>query len=176
MNLIPRIDVKRAGRGGFAACKKGGVWRLQTFVFVFTVLLLGCAQNNREMLQSSPSIVVERSATSPIEDLLPIYFQYESSSLSWHQLVSPDEPLQNYVDWLKARPSLKVVLEGHGDMREKWEHSVSRARAVRDYLVAAGVQPGRLIVIGRGNDYPVSPGENEMAWAQNRRVEFLTMP
>lgn len=176
MNLILSIAVKRAARGGLAAFKKGGVWRLQSFLFLFTVLLVGCAQNNREMLQSSPSIVVERSTTSPIEDLSPIYFEYESSSLSWHQLVLPEEPLPNYVNWLKARPSLKVVIEGHGDMREKGEHSVSRARAVRDYLVASGVQPGRLIVVGRGSDYPVSPGKNEMAWAQNRRVEFLTMP
>ena len=41
-----------------------------------------------------------------------------------------------------------------------------------EYLQARGVDAGRLDVTSMGEEMPAVPGDNEGAWAQNRRAEF----
>jgi outer membrane protein OmpA-like peptidoglycan-associated protein len=50
--------------------------------------------------------------------------------------------------------------------------SERRARAVRDYLVQAGLSPDILSVQGHGKARPLLPGTSETARAKNRRVEL----
>jgi peptidoglycan-associated lipoprotein len=47
--------------------------------------------------------------------------------------------------------------------------------AVRKYLVKLGVNPTRLEIISYGEERPVNPSQNEEAWNQNRRAEFLDL-
>jgi outer membrane protein OmpA-like peptidoglycan-associated protein len=51
--------------------------------------------------------------------------------------------------------------------------SDGRAKAVRAYLIKAGVAPDRLNAVGYGETKPVDPADNEAAWEKNRRVEFV---
>jgi peptidoglycan-associated lipoprotein len=44
-----------------------------------------------------------------------------------------------------------------------------RAVSVRNYLIALGVSPSRLITVSYGKERPAVVGSNESAWAQNRR-------
>ena len=50
--------------------------------------------------------------------------------------------------------------------------SDQRARAVRDYLVDAGIDPGIVSTRGYGKSSPRVPGTSAGARAMNRRVEI----
>lgn len=69
-----------------------------------------------------------------------------------------------------------VSVNGHTDDVGSDEYnqklSERRARAVRDYLVEAGLSPEILSVQGHGKKLPLVPGTSEAARAKNRRVEL----
>lgn len=44
--------------------------------------------------------------------------------------------------------------------------------AVKDYLVSLGVEPSRIDTISCGEDRPLDPAHDEMAWALNHRVHL----
>lgn len=70
----------------------------------------------------------------------------------------------------------KVEVQGHTDDTGSDSYNAAlsnrRAKAVRDYLVKAGVAPERLVSEGYGETQPIVEGDSEAARAQNRRVEF----
>jgi outer membrane protein OmpA-like peptidoglycan-associated protein len=77
---------------------------------------------------------------------------------------------------LKLHPELRVRIEGHtddvGNEAYNLDLSQRRAAAVRDWLIAAGVDPARLETQGFGNSRPLTPGSSERARQKNRRVAF----
>jgi len=77
---------------------------------------------------------------------------------------------------LKQFPEVKMVIEGHCDIRGTAEYNLAlgerRARAAADYLVNLGVETGRLSIVSYGKERPVQPGNSEAAHAANRRDEF----
>jgi len=79
--------------------------------------------------------------------------------------------------WLDKNPSVTLTLEGHCDERGTREYNLAlgerRANSVRDYLVALGINPGRLSTVSYGEERPAVLGSNESAWAQNRRGVFV---
>jgi peptidoglycan-associated lipoprotein len=81
---------------------------------------------------------------------------------------------------LRANPGLGLLLEGHADERGTPEYNLAlgdrRAQAVRDFLIAAGVEAGRLATVSYGEERPVDPGHDEVSWALNRRVHFVVRP
>ncbi len=70
----------------------------------------------------------------------------------------------------------KVQVEGHtddrGSAKSNKKLSQRRADAVVKYLVAKGVEPGRLVAVGFGEDKPVADNGTPDGRALNRRVEF----
>lgn len=76
----------------------------------------------------------------------------------------------------KLGTSGSVTLEGHCDERGTREYNLSlgerRAKSVKDVLVAEGVTAGNVKVVSFGEDRPAMEGNDESAWAKNRRVEF----
>ena len=89
--------------------------------------------------------------------------------------VSADSKAQlaKWVAFLKQYPQDNLTVEGHADERGTREYNLAlgerRANAIKDYLVANGVQASRLKVISYGKERPAVLGSNETAWAQNRR-------
>lgn len=75
--------------------------------------------------------------------------------------------------WLKQYPSTTITVEGHADERGTREYNLAlgnrRATAVKNYLVATGINPNRITTISYGKERPAVVGSNEQAWAQNRR-------
>jgi outer membrane protein OmpA-like peptidoglycan-associated protein len=69
-----------------------------------------------------------------------------------------------------------LAVHGHTDDVGTQEYnqklSERRARAVRDYLVEAGLPPEILSVEGHGKTLPLVQGTSEEARAKNRRVEL----
>ena len=76
--------------------------------------------------------------------------------------------------YLKANPTLNVVLEGHADERGTREYNLAlgerRATAAKNYLISNGVAANRIKVISYGKEKPANPASNVLAWSQNRRT------
>mgnify|MGYP006150152075 CR=1 FL=1 len=71
---------------------------------------------------------------------------------------------------------LLVVRGAYADERGSREYNLAlgqrRAAAVVEYLQARGIDASRFDVTSMGEEMPAVPGDNEGAWAQNRRAEF----
>lgn len=103
-----------------------------------------------------------------------IYFETASDVIlpdSWPLL---DEVAQALVNAPQIR---RLRIEGHTDARgtsaDNLALSQRRAAAVRQFLIDRGIEAGRLISVGYGEDRPVINEDSEAAYAQNRRVEFI---
>ncbi len=105
--------------------------------------------------------------------LQTVYFGYDSSNLD----SDTKQTLSANADYLKANANVDVQIEGHTDERGGRQYNLAlgerRAKAVRDYLVALGVQGKRISTISYGSERPKSEGSDESAWSQNRRANFV---
>ncbi|MHA7899981.1 MAG: OmpA family protein [Henriciella sp.] len=76
--------------------------------------------------------------------------------------------------------SHNIEIEGHtdsqGDDESNMDLSQRRASAVRDYLMAYGVEPESLVARGYGATRPISAGDTPEALAINRRTVFVVRP
>jgi peptidoglycan-associated lipoprotein len=77
---------------------------------------------------------------------------------------------------LAANPKLKIRIAGHADARGSDEYNLAlgnrRAAAAKRYLENKGVDGSRMDVVSYGEERPLNPGNDETAYAQNRRDEF----
>jgi peptidoglycan-associated lipoprotein len=78
---------------------------------------------------------------------------------------------------LTTSPSRKMAVQGHTDDRGSSEYNLAlgqrRAEAVVKSLTLLGVKPTQLEATSFGKERPAVPGENEEAWAKNRRAELM---
>jgi peptidoglycan-associated lipoprotein len=99
-----------------------------------------------------------------------VFFDYDSVVLS------PEATgvLDQQAAWLQQYPDVIVTIEGHADERGTREYNLAlgdrRANAVKNYLLALGISPARVLTISYGEERPADPGHNEVAWSQNRRA------
>ena len=75
---------------------------------------------------------------------------------------------------------LRVRITGHTDSdgtnKHNLELSQKRAEAVKTYLVAQGVDAGRLETRGAGEEEPIADNKTRAGKAKNRRTEFEIIP
>ena len=109
-------------------------------------------------------------AASPLKDA---FFDYDKASVRDDQKAALNED----VSWLKANARVKVTVEGHCDERGTAEYNLGlgerRAKAVKDYLVAAGIAADRVATISYGKERPFVLGHDESAWKWNRRGHLV---
>ena len=105
--------------------------------------------------------------------LTTVFFGFDSSSLEG----ATKAAVEANAEFLKANPTVDVQIEGHCDERGGRQYNLAlgerRAKAVRDHLVALGVESKRLSTISYGNERPVAEGADESAWSKNRRANFV---
>lgn len=84
--------------------------------------------------------------------------------------------LQQNASFLKENGKRHVLVEGNTDNRGSREYNIAlgekRATAVRDILLADGVAPSQVDVVSYGEERPAVEGNNEAAWAKNRRADL----
>ena len=80
---------------------------------------------------------------------------------------------------LKSNPDLKIEIQGNTDNvgPESYNQMLSekRARAVKEFMVAKGVYPTRLVTKGFGATRNVASNENNTGRALNRRIDFVPL-
>ncbi len=102
-----------------------------------------------------------------------VFFDFDAA------ILTPDAKatLDNNIQWLNESSDIRVIVEGHCDERGTNEYNLAlgerRARAVKDYLVGAGVDAERISTISYGEERPFVLGHNESAWKWNRRGHFV---
>ena len=156
-------------------------------VFAAALLLAACETTPEEETQTTGGGSVEAPApapepTGPVpgsqDDLLlkvgdRIFFDFDQSGL----MSDAQDTLQKLAAWMTTYPNVTISIEGHADERGTRDYNLAlgerRATAARDYLVALGVNSGRLTTISYGKERPAVLGSNEEAWAQNRRDVFV---
>ncbi len=79
--------------------------------------------------------------------------------------------------WLKAHPTIKILIEGHCDERNTEEYNLAlgwrRANNTKAYLVMLGVPAEQIATISYGEERPFATCHNESCWWQNRRSHFV---
>lgn len=104
-----------------------------------------------------------------------VHFAYDSSVVR-----SGDKAnVAAVADYLKSNASAAVEVDGHCDERGTDEYNRSlgerRALAVREALVALGVEAGRVDTVSFGRDHPIDTGHSEESHSKNRRGEFILL-
>lgn len=79
-----------------------------------------------------------------------------------------------------ARSETNIVIQGHTDStgNDAINMPLSQRRAdhVRDFLMANGVAPSRMVAVGYGSSRPAVPNDTEANRALNRRVQLEISP
>jgi len=101
------------------------------------------------------------------------YFRFDQSTVSASDL----RAITAQGEYLLANKNAQVRLEGNADDRGSREYNIGlgwrRAQAVAAILKQQGVLAGQIKMVSYGKEHPAVSGENEKAWALNRRVELI---
>jgi len=105
--------------------------------------------------------------------LKPVFFAYDSDTIDaegQRVLAANAAVLQQYPTWA-------ITIEGHSDERGTAEYNLAlaerRALSVKAYLLSLGISADRMRTVSYGKEFPFDPGQNEAAWAKNRRGHFV---
>lgn len=119
----------------------------------------------------SVPVVSEPVAVEPVAER--IFFDFDSASLS----AASREALKGNARWLQEQEEVRIVIEGHADERGSDTYNLAlgekRARAASEYLLSLGIEAERINIISYGEEKATSGAANEMAWARDRRAEFV---
>lgn len=102
-----------------------------------------------------------------------IFFDYDKDDIRADQRGA----LQADAQFLQQHSNIHVTIEGHSDERGSTEYNLalgtSRADAVKNALVQAGIAGDRIKTISYGKEKPFCTESNESCWQQNRRGHFV---
>jgi len=115
---------------------------------------------------------VTGTAGGPANVARIIYFDFDSYN------IKPEfqGTIEQHAKFLKADGKRHVVIEGHTDERGGREYNLAlgqrRSEAVRRALGLLGVGDRQVEAVSFGKEKPAAQGNDESAWAQNRRAEI----
>ena len=86
--------------------------------------------------------------------------------------------IEEIAKYLRANPSVNVIVTGHTDNQGGFDHNVDLSRRRAAAVVQAltrdfGIAAGRLTPFGAGMASPIAANDNDQGRAQNRRVEIV---
>ncbi|MDF0664918.1 MAG: OmpA family protein [Nitrospira sp.] len=105
--------------------------------------------------------------------LQDVFFRYDQWTLSDTGI----EALNHDAAYLKEHPAAVLKIEGHCDERGTGAYNMvlgdKRAKAARNYLAEAGVNPKQLEIVSFGKERPFCFDRHEPCYQQNRRDHML---
>ena len=101
------------------------------------------------------------------------------NTASYDLLPASNTELDKLVQLLKVNAALRIELGGHtdnvGNDAANQKLSEQRANAVRDHLIAKGIDGARITAKGYGRMKPIATNETEEGRALNRRTEVTVL-
>jgi len=103
------------------------------------------------------------------------FFDYNESALN----ADGQAAMQATAEWLRANPQYNILIEGHTDERGTGQYNLAlgdrRANIAREYLSGLGINSARMRTVSYGEERPFEQGQNDAAWAQNRRAHIVVV-
>jgi len=124
--------------------------------------------------QTPQTAVVDENGCWATPDIL-FDFDFDSAEIKprYHST------LEVIIAVLRRNPGLKIEIQGNTDNvgPESYNQMLSekRALAVKEFMVAKGVEPARLAAVGFGATRNVASNENNTGRALNRRIDFVPL-
>lgn len=121
------------------------------------------------------SLAGRADAFTPVPGLKfePIYFEFDRSDLRSSEM----DKLNKVAEFIRTRPELGLIIEGHCDDRgsEEYNRALGERRAIslRNQLVKLGVPDDNMKTMSFGKDRPAIPGTSAEARSKNRRGETI---
>jgi peptidoglycan-associated lipoprotein len=116
------------------------------------------------------------SAAKEEKTLLDINFDFDQYTLK----PEARDILKGNAAWLTKKTGSRLTIEGNCDERGTTEYNLAlgqrRAEEAKKFLVELGIDEKIIKTISYGKEKPLDPGQNEEAWAKNRRDHFVVEP
>lgn len=102
----------------------------------------------------------------------PVLFEYDASDVTDAARASLDAKLPI----LRTNTAIRIRISGHTDARGSDEYNLAlglrRAASTRKYLSDRGIAVTRIDIVSFGEERPAATGDDDTAFAKNRRAEF----
>ena len=139
---------------------------------ILVILLLASCDNNDKIKNSLNTPQISQSDIEYFQNLVgdTVLFTVDQSGLR------PDaiSILKAQADWLMVKKFLPITIEGHADEQGTREYNLAlgarRATAVREFLIAKGIEQDRISIVTYGKERPLRVCSNEDCWSKNRRA------
>ena len=113
---------------------------------------------------------IELGKSYTIDD---IHYETGSADIT----TSSQHILDEFIDFLKENPTVRVEIQGHtdnvGGLDDNMALSNDRSFMVREYIERHGISGARMTSKGYGPTMPVASNDTAKGRAQNRRTEFV---
>jgi peptidoglycan-associated lipoprotein len=101
------------------------------------------------------------------------FFDFDSAKLREDALAT----LTTNGRTLMENTDVSILVEGHCDERGTVDYNLAlgdrRAASAKNFLVSYGIASHRIATVSYGESRPFATGNNEDAWAQNRRAHLV---
>lgn len=85
--------------------------------------------------------------------------------------------IRAHAKFIASEPKARVLIQGNTDDRGSREYNLAlgqqRADAVKKQLILMGAPESQIESVSLGKEKPKALGDNESAWAENRRADML---
>jgi outer membrane protein OmpA-like peptidoglycan-associated protein len=129
----------------------------------------------RELERALAELQAQQTARGLVVTLGDVLFDFGEANLKEGAKLN----VSRLAHFLVDHPDRAVLIEGftdsHGDENFNLRLSEARAGSVRDFLVASGVAPDRLVARGYGESHPMVSNNTPAGRQQNRRVEVTIL-
>ena len=126
-----------------------------------------------ETATAAQPLTAQQQALAALRTKNIVYFDYNSSEIPQQYLAV----VSANAAYLVKYPTARLRLEGNTDERGSREYNIGlgerRAQTVRRAMLAKGVAEGQMTTVSYGEESTALPGNDEAAYAQKRRVEFV---
>lgn len=130
-------------------------------------------QQTEELQQQLADLEAEQTERGWVMTLDNVLFEHDQTTLA----PGADATLDRLAEFLTSNPGHNIVIEGHtdstGDASYNRDLSRERAAAVREALMARGVEGNRIEIRALGEEFPVATNETTAGRQLNRRVEVV---
>jgi peptidoglycan-associated lipoprotein len=122
---------------------------------------------------SSSKLPPELTDPKSILSKRSIYFDYDKYE------VKPEykDLVASHAKFLASHSQFKMLIQGNTDERGSREYNLAlgqkRADAIKKMLTLLGAREDQIESVSLGEEKPKNEGQNEAAWAENRRGDML---